>query len=194
MDKPCHYTDDDKRHSNESSKHGNFLSKVLEIAGRKQDEKYGIYKRHPNAYSPHGGITCHDEKIIKAQRSVVFELIKQLGKNVIMGRDLLYVTFPIQCCAPESALQRFAYALSYAPNFLVKAARQVNNPLERFRYVVACYIAGMHCTCVFMKPLNPILGETYQAQLDSETMVYVEQSSHHPPVTQVLASIYNVCL
>ncbi|GJQ08234.1 hypothetical protein GpartN1_g25.t1 [Galdieria partita] len=146
------------------------------------------YKRHPNAHSSVGGMTCHDENRIKAQRSVVFELIKQVGKNVIMGRDLLYVTFPIKCCAPESALQRFAHAASYAPSFLRKAAQQVDDPLERFKWVLAFYIAGMHCTCVVMKPLNPLLGETYQAQLDSETMVYVEQSSHHPPVTQVLVT------
>eukprot|EP00871_Galdieria_phlegrea_P002846 jgi/Galph1/3562/GphlegSOOS_G2236.1 len=181
-------------------KHGGIISKVLDFAVRKSQQRERVregskegkrkqhvdqYKRHPFA-CPSGGMTCLDEQIIKAQRSVVVELIKQVGKNVLMGRDLLYVTFPIKCCAPESALQRFGYAASYAPTFLAQAAKVKDNPLERFKLVVAFYIAGMHNTCVFMKPLNPILGETYQAQLDSETFVYVEQSSHHPPVTQVL--------
>ncbi|EME26957.1 ubiquinone/menaquinone biosynthesis methyltransferase [Galdieria sulphuraria] len=207
MDKPTfrehEYIENHSRHTSFESpkqRHGNFISKVLDLRKSQQrdrekeqddnlsDNRHSEYKRHPNAHSSVGGITCHDENIIKAQRSVVFELIKQVGKNVIMGRDLLYVTFPIQCCAPESALQRFAYAASYAPSFLGKAARQTHDPLERFKWVLAFYIAGMHCTCVFMKPLNPILGETYQAQLDSETMIYVEQSSHHPPVTQVLVT------
>jgi len=143
--------------------------------------------RHPNAHTSLGGITCHDENIIKAQRSVIFQLVKQVGKNVLMGRDLLYVTFPIQCCEAESALQRFAHSASYV-KFLARAAQVVDNPVERMRWVIAFYIAGMHSTCVFMKPLNPILGETFQAQLDSETWVYVEQSSHHPPVTQVLVT------
>jgi len=33
------------------------------------------------------------------------------------------------------------------------------------------------------KPFNPILGETYQGVYEDGTLVFCEQTSHHPPVT-----------
>ena len=35
--------------------------------------------------------------------------------------------------------------------------------------------------CKSKAPFNPILGETYQASLEDGTMVYIEQTEHHPP-------------
>lgn len=36
----------------------------------------------------------------------------------------------------------------------------------------------------FRKPFNPILGETWQATLPQDgTQLFVEQISHHPPVS-----------
>ena len=32
-----------------------------------------------------------------------------------------------------------------------------------------------------LKPFNPILGETFQAKI-GDTEIYVEQTSHHPPI------------
>jgi len=34
-----------------------------------------------------------------------------------------------------------------------------------------------------MKPFNPILGETWQAQYADGTQLYFEQTSHHPPIS-----------
>ena len=33
------------------------------------------------------------------------------------------------------------------------------------------------------KPFNPILGETWEATLDDGATVFLEQISHHPPVS-----------
>ena len=33
------------------------------------------------------------------------------------------------------------------------------------------------------KPFNPILGETWQASLSDGSQMYMEQISHHPPVS-----------
>jgi hypothetical protein len=37
-----------------------------------------------------------------------------------------------------------------------------------------------------MKPFNPILGETSQVKLADGTQIYVEHTSHHPPVSNFL--------
>ena len=38
----------------------------------------------------------------------------------------------------------------------------------------------------FEKPLNPVIGETYQAISPDGARIYMEQTSHHPPVTHTL--------
>lgn len=43
-----------------------------------------------------------------------------------------------------------------------------------------CYIHPCHH---WGKPLNPILGETYQAEVSDGSKVYVEQICHHPPIS-----------
>jgi hypothetical protein len=49
--------------------------------------------RHKDA-SDSGGIACKDVATVKDQRSVFSEVIKQIGKNVFAGRDLMYPPLP----------------------------------------------------------------------------------------------------
>jgi hypothetical protein len=75
--------------------------------------------RHRDA-SDSGGIACKDAATVKDQRSVFSEVIKQIGKNVFAGRDLMY--FPPSTPPPPRPLPLpphgtlllffFAYALS----------------------------------------------------------------------------------
>jgi hypothetical protein len=75
------------------------------------------------------------------------------------------------------------------------------DPLKRFQYVIAFAVAGLHLTVRQWKPSNPILGiallrsqpitlirhfhpgETYQAVYADGTKLYLEQTSHHPPIS-----------
>ncbi len=54
--------------------------------------------RHRDA-SDSGGIACKDVATVKDQRSVFSEVIKQIGKNVFAGRDLMY-PFPTSVNVP----------------------------------------------------------------------------------------------
>lgn len=47
-------------------------------------------------------------------------------------------------------------------------------------------ISSFYWTNTFLKPLNPILGETLQANLNDGTECYCEQISHHPPISYFL--------
>ena len=51
--------------------------------------------RHKDA-SDSGGIACKDAATVKDQRSVFSEVIKQIGKNVFAGRDLMYAWRALQ--------------------------------------------------------------------------------------------------
>jgi hypothetical protein len=54
------------------------------------------------------------------------------------------------------------------------------------KYVTTFLLAGIHCNplvCKSKAPLNPILGETYQSSKSDGTVIYLEQTAHHPPTS-----------
>jgi hypothetical protein len=126
-------------------------------------------------------MSCVEQDIVRRQREVASEIIKQVGKNVIAGRDLLTVTFPVRSSAPISMIEFTSRQNAYGPMFLNRASAS-SDPLERLRLIMTWNIACQHTMSGFLKPFNPVLGETYQGCLSDGTMIYAEQTSHHPPV------------
>lgn len=61
-----------------------------------------------------------------------------------------------------------------------------SNPVERLKYAIAFVFAGLHIGITQRKPFNPILGETLEAEFFDGTKVYVEHTSHHPPISNYL--------
>jgi hypothetical protein len=67
--------------------------------------------------------------------------------------------------------------------YLPRAA-QTSDPVERMKNVVACFVGAMTLSSGnFLKPLNPILGETLQVDFTDGSKLYMEQTCHHPPVS-----------
>lgn len=54
------------------------------------------------------------------------------------------------------------------------------------KHVMMSNVAYLYPSHNWGKPLNPILGETFQAKLKDGSMVYMEQISHHPPISYIL--------
>jgi hypothetical protein len=79
-------------------------------------------------------------------------------------------------------LERVTDYWVYMPSFLPLAARE-GDPLTRFKLVMGFGLGGLINTCKQKKPFNPILGETFEAAFEDGTSVFLEQSSHHPPIT-----------
>ena len=52
----------------------------------------------------------------------------------------------------------------------------------RMKLLVAFVVGGLRRQTSTLKPFNPLLGETFQADL-AGTQVFVEQISHHPPIS-----------
>ena len=65
-------------------------------------------------------------------------------------------------------------------------ANSIEDPMERMKCVIASQMAFALYENTFQKPLNPILGETYQCEGPDGAKLYFEQTSHHPPVTHFL--------
>ncbi len=54
------------------------------------------------------------------------------------------------------------------------AAALAEDPVERMKYVMLCSVAFIGNCHSFDKPLNPILGETYEGSLPDGSHVYME--------------------
>lgn len=67
---------------------------------------------------------------------------------------------------------------------ILEEAAKLNDPIERFKRVVAFAISFTIIYIKMDKPFNPILGETYQSLIDG-CPVYGEQISHHPPISAI---------
>lgn len=137
--------------------------------------------RHPMAHKS-GGLINDDLEGIKMSRSVVAEIVRLVGKKLLQGENLMKVTFPVRCCQPRTILECAAYQFVFCPHYLSAAAR-CSDPVERMKQVVCCFVACLHTTSQFVKPFNPTLGETLQATFAGGSNLYLEQTSHHPPVT-----------
>ena len=98
------------------------------------------------------------------------------------GKDIIGISLPVRIFEPRSMAERITDWYGYAPLFL-KEAGQIQDPIERFKLTIAYAISGMYLQIQLLKPFNPLLGETYQANLPDGTKIYVEHTSHHPPVS-----------
>ena len=66
------------------------------------------------------------------------------------------------------------------PVYFNRAAK-TTDPVERLKLVMTGNFAWFIYNHTFFKPLNPILGETYQCIGQDGTKIFLEQTSHHPP-------------
>jgi len=60
-------------------------------------------------------------------------------------------------------------------------AASIDDPVERFKSVMVANISYVYCDKIFEKPLNPMIGETYQMFAEDGAHVYVEQTNADPP-------------
>ena len=105
---------------------------------------------------------------------------------IISGNFELYkVSFPIKCMSSRSILTAVAKLSLHAPTYLTAAAFCAD-PIERMKYLITFSISFCYSAHTFEKPLNPILGETYQARMEDGTEVMLEQVCHHPPISFML--------
>ena len=128
-----------------------------------------------------GTLLVIDQELIIKQRGVIGHILKKFSLNLLQGKSLMNISFPVQIFESRSVLQRLASTFAYAPNFIERAGES-NDDLEQFKLVLSFMISGLHLNISQRKPFNPILGETYEGFI-GKSPVYLEQISHHPPIS-----------
>lgn len=131
--------------------------------------------------TPEGELKLVDETMIKNQRGVIVDVVKQLAKSVMEGRGIVGISLPVRIFEPRSHLERIVDWWTFAPTYLTSAAFE-DDPVERLKNIICFAISGLYVSSSQAKPFNPLLGETYQGVMDDGTEVYCEHTSHHPPI------------
>lgn len=98
--------------------------------------------------------------------------------------NLFKVSWPIKCMGDWSTINAIGTMACTAPYYLTASALRVD-PVERMKLLMTGMMAYQFPCHKFAKPLNPILGETFAGECDDGTDIYLEQTSHYPPITSV---------
>lgn len=111
-----------------------------------------------------------------------------------IGKDLARVSMPAALNEPVNLLQRLCEELEYSE--LLDTAANTPDPFQRMVYIAAFAISG-YSTATFRnryKPVNPVLGETFECiREDRGFRLISEQVCHHPPISACHAESDNFC-
>ena len=133
--------------------------------------------------NPSGGLDLTPDENSK---SIVVEILKSLGRKILEGNftDIMKISRPASISYPLTFLQAASRDFSYT-HYLTQASI-VEDPITRIQLISSFILAGFHLNPVAFKnnpPLNPILGETFTAEMTDGSRIWLEQTSHHPPIT-----------
>jgi hypothetical protein len=124
-------------------------------------DEYRVEKAHKS-----GGTACIDKGIVNLSRDVGKTMIKEIGRKIISGNfNLTTVSFPIKAMIPKSALEKAFMQTIMFPLYINRAV-QSTDPVERMRLVMVATISNYIQANTFLKPLNPIIGETFEGSYE----------------------------
>jgi hypothetical protein len=129
-----------------------------------------------------GELKLVNAEIIESQSGILGEVIKKAMKAIFTGQGLVGMSLPIKIFEPRSTLQRIADNMCYITSYL-KTADACTDPVERAKYCLTCLISGICMSGSQKKPFNPYLGETFEAEYSDGSKMYMEHTSHHPPIS-----------
>lgn len=113
----------------------------------------------------------HNQEATTIIRSLALDVLKQIGQKLLSGEfNLTTISIHIRIMQPFTILQTVAKSLHTFPIYLNLASR-TNDQLERFKFVVVATLSAFHKSSSFIKPLNPILGETYELEYEDGSKV-----------------------
>ena len=126
---------------------------------------------------------CKLPKNIKCPQNIIKEMISSMTKNQPMP---IYFNEPISMC--QKQCEKFYYL-----DLLNKASLIKKNPSLQMCYIAAFIIGEIFLNIGrFLKPFNPIIGETFEFCYNCQKFrYYSEQVKHHPPITAFIGETPN---
>ena len=133
-----------------------FIERSRNFVPIEEDDDYRAPDAHPN-----GGFPMTDQEVTQKFRNAIKSVISQVGRSLLSGKfNLTSVAFPIWCMAPRSILQTISQVAVHISHYL-RAAALSNDPVFKMKMAIISCFGYIYPAHNFLKPLNPILGETY---------------------------------
>lgn len=162
--------------------HGHYIVNKHELVNNSQQNRYNtILNEHSfEGYEDPLRLTLAPED--NRPKISLWGVLKSL-----VGKDMTKMTLPVSFNEPTSLLQRNVEVIEYSD--LLDKASAIEASTLRLVYV-ATFAASEYASTVgrIAKPFNPLLGETFEyARPDKGYRCFVEQVSHHPPISALVA-------
>ncbi len=127
------------------------------------------------------GVYCLNQEVVDKQSGIIKEVVTQLTKCIWSG-TAMSLSLPIRIFEPRSMLERYTDWFSFAPDLLGKAG-SCKDKVEAFKYVIFFSLSALFRSTEQLKPLNPMLGETYECEWEDGSKFYLEHTCHTPPIS-----------
>lgn len=127
------------------------------------------------------GVFSTNKDIVKKQSGLLTDIITRFTKGLMQG-GAISLSLPIRIFEPRTMLERDTDWWAFAPVILKKAGA-CSNKLEALKHVICFSLSGLFRSTQQLKPFNPMLGETYQAFWEDGSKIYMEHTSHIPPIS-----------
>ena len=129
----------------------------------------------------YNGVYCLNQEVVDKQSGIIKEVITQLTKCIWSG-TAMSLSLPIRIFEPRSMLERYTDWFTFAPVLLTKAGC-AKDKIEAFKYVILFSLSALFRSSEQLKPLNPMLGETYECEWEDGSKFYLEHTCHTPPIS-----------
>ena len=145
-----------------------------------KNELFTDYQVQPNKE-----LKMINKDVIKSQEGIFGEVVKRALGSLFSGQGLVGMSMPIKIFEPRSTMQRIADNMVYVTSIL-REANAAKDPAERAKLCLSALVSGVCYSPSNMKPFNPYLGETMEAEYPDGSRIYFEHTSHHPPISNFL--------
>jgi hypothetical protein len=112
------------------------------------------------------------------------KLLKKAASNVLSFRGA-GICFPVYYSEARSFLERIADQFSFLVFSYIPQMQSARTPESKLEFLTLGILSSLHMDMQCKKPWNPILGETYRCKWPNGVEFFAEQTSHHPPVSDV---------
>ena len=106
------------------------------------------------------GLLYKNEEAKKKIYRTAKYLVAKMGKNILTGKSILNISFPVFIFDKRTLHQAFCHEHRLAPYYLSRAAH-TPDVLERLKWVTVHLISFLHLTTTQIKPFNPLIGEIW---------------------------------
>ena len=130
-----------------------------------------------------GMVEFLDQEYNEKFKEMMLKLVKKFGSK-FFSFNIQGMSFPADFFDGGSNVDH-SFDLTRVFSVLINKALKTNDRIERIKIFSASIFGSSYVYLRKGSFLNPFLGETCQYQLDDGTQVSSEQTSHHPPISNM---------